>query len=173
MRLRPQKARLLLKVAETARFSSLHFGVGGVQFTGITPAVADPQHLSALVARFRRLLVGFPVHFLDIIELPNNARIGLQWVSLCPTAGLVLLRSGNSEPDVISVLLNGLESQQDLETVRRHTPMLRSRWDEIDRLTRPTSVNAYFQMARMLDPAVVTVLHAFALSYFDLFGTAT
>ena len=154
------------------RFSSLHLGVGGVQFTGITPATADPQHLPTLAARFRRLLIGFPVHFLDPVELANNARIDLQWVSLCPSAGLVLLRSGNPEPDVIGLLLNGLESVADLESVRRHTPMLRSRWDEIDRLIRPTAVNAYFQVSRMLDPAVATVLHAFASAYFELFGTA-
>jgi hypothetical protein len=153
------------------RFSSLHFGVGSV-FTGITPATANPHHLPALQQRFRRLLVGFPAHFLDIIELPDNPRIDLQWVSLCPTAGLVLLRGGNPEPEVIGVMLNGLESEQDLETVRRHTPMLRGRWEEIDRLSRPTAVNAYLQVTRMLDPAVATVLHAFASSYFDLFGTA-
>jgi len=154
------------------RFSSLHFGVGSVQFAGITPATANPHHLAALEQRFRRLLLGFPAHFLDIIELADNPRIDLQWVSLCPTAGLVLLRGGNPEPEVIGVLLNGLESGQELETVRRHTPMLRGRWDQIDRLTRPTAVQAYFQVTRMLDPAVATVLHAFASSYFELCGTA-
>ena len=154
------------------RFSSLHFGVGGVQFTGVTPATADPQHLPTLAARFKRLLIGFPVHFLDIIELPDNARVDLQWVSLCPTAGLVLLRSGNPEPDVIGLLLNGLESQEDLGVVRRHTPMLVGHWEETDRLLRPTAVNAYLHVSRMLDPAVATVLQAFASSYFELFGTA-
>jgi hypothetical protein len=158
---------------DVARFSSLHLNVGGVQLTGIAAATADPQHIAALGQRFHRLLLAFPAHFIDLVDFPNAGRVNVQWVSLCPTAGLVLLRGANPEPDVIGLLLNGLESEQDLATVRRHAPMLRGHWDEIDRLTRPTAINAYLQVARMLDPAAATILHAFAESYFDLFGTAT
>lgn len=156
-----------------ARFSSLHLIVGGVQLTGVGPATADPQHTAALSQRFHRLLLAFPGHFIDIADFPDAGRVNVQWVSLCPTAGLVLLRGGNPEPDVIGLLLNGLESEEDMTTVRRHAPMLRDRWNEIDRLTRPTAINSHLQVARMLDPAVATVLHAFAESYFGLFGTTT
>lgn len=141
--------------------------------TGIAPATANPRHSATLVQRFRRLLLSFPVHFLDFVEIPDTGRIDVQWITLCPSAGLVLLRSGNPEPDVFALLLNGLESEQDLAVVRQHAPMLHDRWDEIDRLTRPTAVVAYLQVARMLDPGVATVLHGFASAYFDLFGTAS
>jgi hypothetical protein len=155
------------------RFSSLHVALGEVQLTGVAPATANPQLSAPLEQRFRRLLLAFPVHFLDIVEIPDTPRIDVQWVTLCPSAGLALLRSGNPEPDVFALLLNGLESGQDLAVVRQHAPMLRDRWDEVDRLTRPTAVVAYLHLARMLDTGVATVLHAFASSYFDLFGTAS
>ncbi|MGH8402554.1 MAG: hypothetical protein ACRESO_03985, partial [Gammaproteobacteria bacterium] len=76
--------------------------------TGVAPATANPRHSADLGQRFRRLLLTFPVHFLDIVEIPDAPRIDLQWVTLCPSAGLVLLRSGNPEPDVFALLLNGL-----------------------------------------------------------------
>ena len=138
----------------------------------MTPATADPRRSAALAQRFHKLLLAFPLHFLDTVEVADGNRIALQWVALCPSAGLVLLRSGHPEPDVISLLLNGLESGQEIDAVRRHVPMLRDRWDEVDRLARPAAINGYLQISRMLDPTIATHLHAFASAYFELFGTA-
>src|SRR5687768_10479243 len=96
----------------------LHIGLGGEEFNGIAPAalLPNPDDSAALGRRFRKLLIAFPVHFLEDVEIRDHPLIRLQWIALCRTAGLVLLRSGTPTPDVYCLLLNGLEDADDIET---------------------------------------------------------
>src|SRR5690606_7939389 len=111
-----------------------------------------------------------PAHFLEQVEIRRHPLIRLQWVSLCRTAGLVLLRSGTPDPEVYCLLLNGLEDADDIETVKRHTPMLHAHWRVISEASRPLAVSGYTTPSRMRDSAVVTTLGSFANAYFTQFG---
>lgn len=91
---------------------SLHIGLGGAEFEGVRAAelIPEPALSAALCQRFRKDLLDTSLHFLDAIQIPEYPRIGVQWVGLVKTAGLILLRSGYTYPDVVSLLLNGVES---------------------------------------------------------------
>lgn len=84
----------------------LHMGLGGREFEGVRPAslLPNPDDSAALCQRFRRLLTATPAHFLEQVEIRRHPLIRLQWVALCRTAGLVLLRSGTPDPDVYCLL---------------------------------------------------------------------
>ena len=150
----------------------LHVGLGGEEFEGVLPApvLADGEISVSLVQRFRRRLLETPTHFLEGIEIQDYPLIRLQWVSLCPTAGMVLLRGATADPEVWCVLLNGVEDEQEIESVKAHMPMFRDRWSRIDQAERPIAVAGYLSPTWLANPAVVTVLGAFANSYFAQFG---
>lgn len=150
----------------------LHIGLGGEEFNGVPPAplLPNPDDSAALGQRFRKLLIAFPVHFLEDVVIRGHPLIRLQWVSLCRTAGLVLLRSGTPTPDVYCLLLNGLEDADEIETVKRHTPMFHAYSQVISEASPPLAVSGYTTPSRMTDSAVVTTLNAFANAYFTQFG---
>jgi hypothetical protein len=67
-------------------------------------------------------------------------------------------------------LLTGLESEDDLETVRRHAPMFQPYWPRVESADRPLSVCGYYSPSLMTDPAVHTVFTTFANALFSLLG---
>lgn len=154
-------------------FKSLHIALG--------PNVTKPPQLAAklpnpasaiLGQKFRQRLNEFPLHFLALAPFEGFATIAVQWVALTKTTGLVLLRSGNADPDVIGLLLNGVESQEEMQLVRQNTPMFWHRWEQITELSKPLAVFGYGRPERAEDAAVTTVLGAFANAYFAQFGTS-
>src|SRR5687768_15263950 len=109
----------------------MHIGLGGAEFRGVKPGplLPDPEVSAALGQHFRRLLLAWPVHFFDRVEVRDHPLLRLQWVSMCRTAGLLLMRSGSPDPNVFVLLLNGLEDADEFDTVRRHTPMFENHWE--------------------------------------------
>lgn len=101
-----------------ATVEMIPIGLGGSEFNGIhsAPLLPNPDDSAALSQRFRRLLTATPQHFMEAIEVEGHPLVRLQWVSLCQTAGLVLLRSGDPLPDVYCLLLNGLEDTEKTPT---------------------------------------------------------
>lgn len=150
----------------------LHIGLGGREFEGVRPAslLTNPDDSAALCQRFRKLLTATPIHFLEDVKILSHPLIRLQWVSLCRTAGLVLLRSGTPHPDVYCLLLNGLEDADEIESIKRHSPMFHPHWQVISEALRPIAVSGYTTPSRMTDSAVVTTLGSFANAYFTQFG---
>lgn len=150
----------------------LHIGLGGTEFNGVRPAplLPNPDDSAALGQRFRKLLIANALHFLEEVEILRFPLIRLQWISLCRTAGLVLLRSGTPTPDVYCLLLNGLEDADEVDTVKRHAPMFHAQWQIISEASRPLGITGYTTPSRMADGAVVTTLGAFANAYFTQFG---
>jgi len=156
------------------RVDSLHIGLGGREFEGQHPAglLPDPDLSAALCRRFRQELFDFPLHFLGTVRLEGFPLIRVQWVALCKTAGLILLRSGDIDPDVFSLLLNGVESADEMKMIYQHAPPLRPHWQAVLDAPRPVAVHGYYRPSRMRDSGVVTVLSTFANSYFTQFGTS-
>ena len=156
------------------KFEGLHIGLGGPELAGQHPAplLRDPGLSASLCQRLRKQLLDFPLHFLFAIELEGFPLIRLQWVSLCKTAGILLLRSGKIDPDVFGLLLNGVESEDEMRLIHQHAPPLRPHWQRILDAPRPLAVFGYYQLSRLKDPALATVLGAFANSYFAQFGTS-
>ena len=150
----------------------LHVGLGGTEFEGVMPApvLSDAAISVSLVQRFRRRLIETPGHFLEGIEVQGHPLIRLQWIALCATAGMVLLRGGSADPDVWCLLLNGLEDEQEIQMLRAHVPMFQDRWERIEHAPRPVAVAGYLSPTWLANPAVVTVLGAFANSFFAQFG---
>lgn len=91
-------------------------------------------------------------------------------MSLCKTSGLVVLRSGRAAPEVMCLLLTGLESEDDIGLIRRHTPMFVPHWPRVETATRPLGVCGCYSPSIMADSAVQTVLVSFANAQFALLG---
>src|SRR2546430_2639173 len=100
-------------------FKVLHIALGGREFEGARPAerLIEPDPSPQLCRRFRKDLFTTPIHFMADIRLAGFPLIGFQWLALCTTAGLVMLRSGRADPDVFSLLLNGLESEDEMKLI--------------------------------------------------------
>ena len=143
------------------------------EFAGVEVAPRLPDPASRLLGRkFQRDLPDFPVHFVGTVRLPGFPLIRLQWVALCKTAGILLLRSGRIDPDVFSLLLNGLESEDEMALIRQHAPPFWPHWQKVLDADRPLAVYGHYRPSRMRDSAVSTVLGAFANAYFAQFGTS-
>lgn len=150
----------------------LHVGLGGREFEGVLPApvLADGAISMSLVQRFRRRLIETPGHFLEGIEIEGHPLMRFQWIALCPTAGMALLRGAGPDPEVWCLLLNGLEDEQEMEMIKPHVPMFQERWERVEAAQRPIAVAGYLSPTWLANSAVVTVLGAFANSYFAQFG---
>jgi len=156
------------------RFEGLHVIPRGPEFQGQRPAptLRDPGLNAAIRQRFRKKLFDYPLHFMETARIEGFPCIRLQWIALCKTAGIVLLRSGRVDPDVFSLLLNGVETADEMKVIYQHCPALRPHWETIMSATRPLAVFEHHKLSRMKDPALATVLAAFADAYFAQFGTS-
>lgn len=145
---------------------------GGPEFDGVRPAplLAEPDLTAALCQRFRRLLLCYPLQFLDLVE--GHPPVRLHWALLVETAGTLWLRSDSGKRDAVSVLLNGLEAAEEREVIRVHLPMLEPHWNAVVAAERPLAVNGFFKVNRLQDSAVITVLSCFANAYLTHFGRA-
>jgi len=156
------------------RFHCLHIALGGPEFEGTAPApiLPDANTNVGLCRHFRQQLLEFPLHFVGCVRVEGYPLIRMQWVALGKTAGLVLLRSGLPDLDVFSLLLNGVETGEEMALIRRHAPPLWRCWQAVSDAPRPLAAHGYFRVSRMLDRAVSTTLAVFANCYFAQFGTS-
>lgn len=154
--------------------NSLHIWLGGPEFTGQKAAsvIRDPDLTGALCQRFHKELLEFPLHYLDAVRVPGFPLIRIQWIALFKTAGIQLLRSGGIDPDVFSLLLNGVETADEMKQIHQHVPPLWPHWQRVLDAPRPIAVHGHYRLSRMQDPGVATVLNTFANAYFTQFGTS-
>lgn len=136
---------------------------------GETPNLLGREALQ-LTRIFHRALLDFPQFFLQKVVVPGHPLLWLEWVALCKTAGLVVLRSGRPNPEAVCLLLTGLESLDELEAIRRHAPMFRRHWPLFESAARPVAVCGYISPSLLPDRAVRTVFSTFANALFSLLG---
>ena len=141
--------------------------------------VSDPHNLSL----FRAWLLKTPGEFSARLRIPavlkgkkGEIHIELTWMAAGDTVG-VAFWSNRDHTVAASVLLNGLESADDLRRVdevlaRRGYAIpatLRTRVD--DERERPLMVTLFYSRGAMRVRQLWTIIPTFARAYFDLFGT--
>jgi hypothetical protein len=151
-----------------AKVHSLQFPLGNFKAGEIPPLLT--RQGPALLRNFRRTLLDYPQHFIQQVRLSGHPLLWVDWVALCKTAGLVVLRSGRPAPEAFCLLLTGLESEDDLETIRRHATMFRRHWPKVESAVRPLAVCGYNSPSLMANSAVHTVFSTFANALFALLG---
>ena len=127
-----------------------------------------------LAQHFREAFRKSSDHFRSTILLEGFAPVAVEFTALCPTAGMVVVTPYapiGDKPDAISLLINGLESPEEVEAVRSRVPFPPQVWEEIDRTRRPVAVTAFWVNGRLRDPATITILSSLANTYFSFFGT--
>jgi hypothetical protein len=160
-------------VAVMPRFESFNFRLGQRDFGGVRAArpLTDSRVITDLARQFRKSLLEMPLHFRVVVRLTGFPMMQIEWVSLCKTAGIILLRSGGPELDAVCLLLNGVETEDEIALIRQHTPELREHWKEIVKGPRPLTVNGHFSPTRMSDSSLITAIDTFAIAYFGQFGS--
>jgi hypothetical protein len=153
-------------------------------FVAVRPT--KPEHVAAaslledespmLCQRFRKALLESPQGFSFEAELEGFPLIHLEWHPLGQTAGVLSFppfvhRPNRPGPDVLSLLLNGVESPEDLSALAKRFPLRADIWQEMLNAQKPVAFNLMFTVGRLREPATVTIINAFANSFFTLFGT--
>jgi hypothetical protein len=139
--------------------------------------------LPQMLRMFRRWLLKTPRDFSAKVRLPATVKgqagelqIELRWLAAGDTVG-VAFWSNRDHTVAASILLNGLESAQDLARVEQVLagrgyaipPPLRKVID--DEKQRPLMATLVYSHGAMQFRALLTVMPSFARAFFDLFGT--
>lgn len=158
-----------------ASFLTIDLAAGKSTVPNVRPApllVSECPHLGQM---FRKALLENPQFQYDV-ELEGFPIVRVEWQPLCQTAGAVIVPSfvpaRSPQPDAIALLLNGLESPEEMAAIRQRFPLSAEIWEDIGREPRrPLLANVYLCCGRMREPATVTILATFANAYFSTFGT--
>jgi hypothetical protein len=107
------------------------------------------------------------------VELEGFPVVHFEWVPVCHTAGALLLPSFVSRPghDLVVILLNGLVTPDELRSITERFPLRAEIWQHVMSIEKPVAIGALYTVGRVREPATVTVINAFANSFFSLFGT--
>jgi hypothetical protein len=125
---------------------------------------------------FHKALLKSPEGFTYDVVLEGFPRIHLEWKPASQTAGALVFPAfvphpKQTAPDIVSFLLNGIESPADLAALAKLFPLRADMWQEMMNVKKPVAFNLLFTVGRMREPATITIINAFANSYFSLFGT--
>ncbi len=151
----------------------LHIAIGGAGPLQTAPPLMDDAVNMSLAQRFRRRLIDTPRWFLEGIAIRDYPLVRVEWVSLCATAGLVILRAAEAEPEVFCLLLSGVESEEELASVRVHAPMFEPLWQKVEAMAPGSrAVSLYRTPSWAANPSVTTILGALANAFFAQFGVS-
>ncbi|HXE55179.1 MAG TPA: hypothetical protein VN541_19305, partial [Tepidisphaeraceae bacterium] len=117
-----------------------------------------------------------PRGFNSEIQMQGLPVIRLTWEPVGQTAGAVIFppfvhRPGRRNPDIICLLLNGLESPEELSALAARFAVPDAIWQEVLGAEKPIAFTLVFEPGRVRDASTITILAAFANSFFSLFGT--
>lgn len=139
----------------------------------VAPILAEES--ANLAEHFREPFRKSPDHFNSTTELEGFAPVHFEFTALCQTVGLVVVAPftpGRMKPDAVCLLVNGLETKEDIAAVKAKVTLPPLVWMELEKSEKPVAVNVFFVNGRLRDPATITILSALANVYFSLFGTS-
>jgi len=142
----------------------------------VTPAGLLEDESPLLCQKFRKALLDSHNGFKYDVELEGFPIIHLEWVPVGQTAGGLhfppfVHHPRRPGPEVLCLLLNGVESPDDLSALAKRFPLRADMWQELLNAAKPVAFNLLFTVGRLREPATVTIINAFANSCFSLFGT--
>lgn len=142
----------------------------------VTPAPVLEDESPQLCQMFHKALLKSPEGFAYNVVLEGFPRVHFEWKPSCQTAGALVFPTfvphpNQNTPDLVSFLLNGIESPGDLTTLAKQFPLRADMWQEMMNATKPVALNFLYTVGRMREPATITIINAFANSFFSLFGT--
>jgi hypothetical protein len=137
---------------------------------------ADPLNgeMAALTARFSHELRENPKGFVSQATFQGYATTRFIFRPLCATAAMLAFPSHanpQAPPDAICVLLNGVETPQDMQVVKAAVNLPPQHWERLEQLEKPLTAAAFNVNNRMRDPATTSLIHAIGNVYFNMFGT--
>lgn len=147
--------------------------IGETKLQNVKPALVLADESPSLCAAFRKALMETPRGFKYRVELEGFAPIDTQWMPSCSTAGALLISSFRASHvhDLIAILLNGVETKDELAAIAAQYPLRPDIWSQALSSPKPLVTAAAFTVGRIREPATVTVINAFANSFFAQFGT--
>jgi hypothetical protein len=157
-----------------------YFAMHGTQLQRVVPPPPLDDESPLLCERFRKTLLEQPQGFHFDVELEGFPVVHFEWVPLGHTSGALLLPPFPSNADhgrprppheLVAILLNGLESPEDLRKIVQRFPLRPDVWQEVMLTEKPVAVGALYTVGRIREPATTTITHAFANAFFSLFGT--
>jgi hypothetical protein len=74
-------------------------------------------------------------------------------------------------PEILSLLVNGLETPEDLFTLARRFPLRADMWQTMLNAKKPVAFNLLFTVGRVRATATITIINACADAFFGLLGT--
>ena len=145
-------------------------------FNGRAPAALLAGESATLCRRFREALVKSPEGFGFDVQLEGFPLVKMGWKPAGQTCGVLTFpafvkRPGRNVPDLVCLLLNGLESPEDLAALARQAPIPAPLWQDAMNETKPVGFSFVFTAGRVREPATVTIISAFANTFFGQFGT--
>jgi hypothetical protein len=162
-----------LRGAALLKLSNLYIKLGE-SLKHVKPAPLLADETASLTQHYREAFQRTPSHFRSNSELQGFAPVKVEWTALYPTAGMVVVSPyvrHVDKPDAISLLLNGLETPDDVKVITGKVPFPGHVWEDIDRSVKPVAVTVFWVNGRLRDPATVSVLSVMANVFFSQFGT--
>jgi hypothetical protein len=129
-----------------------------------------------LCQRFRRSLLDAQENFQDTIQLPKLPAVNLEWIGIGLTAAVAIWKV-NGKIDAASILLNGLETDQDILAIKvlfeeKDWPLAASVWERIAREEPPVLVTVHYNAQSRANRTTATAAACLANTFFALFGTS-
>lgn len=142
----------------------------------LKPPVLVPEEMVALCRRFRTSLLHAQESFHDTIRLPRFPPVNLEWVGIGLTAG-VAIWSVNDKIDAASILLNGMETDQDILAIQAlfdgsDWPLPPSVWEAIEGEKSPLVTTVHYNARSQANRATATAAACLANTFFAIFGTS-
>src|SRR5579859_3845856 len=132
-----------------------------LRFAAVPPAKFHGQTATrlegegaTLCRRFQEALVEKPEGFGFNIEFEGFPLVKMGWKPAGQTAGVLTFppfvnRPGRTTPDLVCLLLNGLESPQDLADLARLAPLPAPLWQEAMNAQKPVAFSFVFTAGRV------------------------
>ena len=140
------------------------------------PQLGPDVDRQGLTNYFRQCLAERPQRFQADVVLPGNRHIELEWHAAGHTAG-VALWNNNDHTAAVSILLNGVEMDQDMKTLahvladRGFTLPKQVAAAVDDEARRPLVASCFYSHKALRSPTLMTLIPTFALTFFSQFGT--
>jgi hypothetical protein len=134
------------------------------------------EAMVALCRRFRTSLLDAQENFHDTIRLPQLPDLNLEWVGIGLTAG-VAIWSVSDKIDAASILLNGMETDEDLRAIQTlfdgsDWPLPPSVWEAIKGEKPPLVTTIHYNARSQANRTTATAAACLANTFFAIFGTS-
>jgi hypothetical protein len=150
-----------------------YYRMAGTQLRHAGAAPVLPDESPRLCQQFHRALLDSPQGFHYKVSLEGFPPVHFDWLPLCETASALLVPPFVQGPphDLVAILLNGVETPDELQSIVTRFPLRPEVWQDVKGAPKPLAVGALYTVGRFGEPATITIINAFANSYFSHFGT--